>query len=388
MKRIRTAERSDWKQTAELMGFNFHTIEGERYWDESAYYQFSLAQIESGIEDPTQELHMMCLDLVDDIVKNERMLEMLAIPPAYFDLVRDSWREGHPHLYGRMDFSYTGEGDAKLLELNYDTPTSIYEASAFQWVWLDQMIQRGALPEGSDQFNSIEDSLLQTFVEMQAKGVKGDFHFSSTTHSEEDKATVSYLQDIATQAGYKTHFVGLENIGLNEHRLFVDQDDRAIDNLFKLHAWEHIFKEAFGTWVEKSTTQFIEPAWKAILSNKGFLPMLWDKHKNHPNLLETYIDSNPKAKLSSNWVRKPYFSREGANIEIVDNNGVRTFQDGPYDDAPYIIQKFAPLPKFEDNFTLIGSWVVGDKACGIGIREDDSLITKDTSRFVPHIILD
>src|SRR3546814_2826390 len=47
-----------------------------------------------------------------------------------------SWLEGHPHLYGRMDFSYNGSGPAKLLELNYDTPTSLYEASAFQWGWL------------------------------------------------------------------------------------------------------------------------------------------------------------------------------------------------------------------------------------------------------------
>jgi glutathionylspermidine synthase len=36
---------------------------------------------------------------------------------------------------------------------------------------------------------------------------------------------------------------------------------------------------------------------------------------------------------------------------------------------------------------LIGSWVVGDVASGIGIREDDSLITKDSSRFVPHVAL-
>ena len=388
MKRIRVAERSNWKKTAELMGFNFHTINGERYWDESSYYQFTLDQIEKDIEDPTQEIHSMCLDLVEDIVKSEQLLSMLAIPSAYHDLVRDSWCQGHPHLYGRMDFSYAGKGPAKLLELNYDTPTSIYEASVFQWVWIEEMIASGTIPERSDQYNSIEETLLKTFFSMKDIGVEGDFHFSGTIHSEEDKATVKYLKDIAAQAGYRTHFVGLEEIGINENRLFVDQHDRPIDNLFKLHAWEHIFREAFGIWVEGSSTQFVEPAWKAILSNKGFLPMLWDKHKNHPNLLASYFDPDPSKQLSAGWVRKPFFSREGANIEIVDNNGAKTFQDGPYTDSPYIIQKFDPLPKFEESYTLIGSWVVGDKACGIGIREDDSLITKDTSRFVPHIILD
>jgi glutathionylspermidine synthase len=46
------------------------------------------------------------------------------------------------------------------------------------------------------------------------------------------------------------------------------------------------------------------------------------------------------------------------------------------------------LPKFGDSYTLIGSWVIGDQAAGIGVREDNSLITKDSSRFLPHLILD
>src|SRR3546814_6122131 len=72
-----------------------------------------------------------------------------------------SWLEGHPHLYGRMDFSYNGSGPAKLLELNYDTPTSLYEAAAFQWGWLEQCIERGLLPAHADQFNSIDTKLHQ-----------------------------------------------------------------------------------------------------------------------------------------------------------------------------------------------------------------------------------
>ncbi|HHB1450945.1 TPA: glutathionylspermidine synthase family protein, partial [Serratia odorifera] len=64
MKKIQCAERHDWKHTAESLGFLFHTIDGEPYWDESAYYQFTLKQIERDLEDPTAELHDMCMDLV------------------------------------------------------------------------------------------------------------------------------------------------------------------------------------------------------------------------------------------------------------------------------------------------------------------------------------
>lgn len=48
--------------------------------------------------------------------------------------------------------------------------------------------------------------------------------------------------------------------------------------------------------------------------------------------------------------------------------------------------QFQPLPRFGDSYTLIGSWIIDDEAAGMGIREDNTLITKDTSRFVPHYI--
>ncbi|MNE56432.1 putative acid--amine ligase YjfC [compost metagenome] len=116
--------------------------------------------------------------------------------------------------------------------------------------------------------------------------------------------------------------------------------------------------------------------------------MLWEWHPGHPNLLPAFIDDSPSRPVPKGWVRKPYFSREGANVDIRTGEGQRVFEDGPYNDAPYILQGFAPLPRFADSYTLIGSWVVGDTAAGIGIREDDSLITKDSSRFLPHVVLD
>ncbi|WP_277960439.1 glutathionylspermidine synthase family protein [Pseudomonas sp. RIT-To-2] len=384
MKKIAIAERPDWKQTAERLGFMFHTIDGEPYWDESAYYQFTLKQIEDDLEDPTQALHELCMDLVSEVVNSEEKLERLAIPPAFHDLVRTSWREGHPHLYGRMDFSYDGTGPAKLLELNYDTPTSLYEAAAFQWGWLEQCLERGMLPASVDQFNSIDTRLHEAFA---ALNIQRPFYFASIKGSVEDKATTDYLRLVAEKVGIESRHIDLEDIGLLDGR-FVDLQDRWIPHLFKLHAWEFIFHEPFGAAIAQCDTQFMEPAWKAILSNKGILPMLWEAHKGHPNLLESHLDTNPRSPVPKGWVRKPYFSREGANIELRTPDDQLHVVDGPYDDAPYILQRLAPLPKFGDSYTLVGSWVIGDRAAGIGIREDDSLITKDTSRFLPHLILD
>jgi glutathionylspermidine synthase len=382
MKRVNSTPRPGWQAFAQSVGFNFHTFDGEPYWDESAYYQFSLQQIEQDLEEPTEELHQMALDLVDDIVNNEQMLQQLAIPRQFWDAVRSSWQNQQPHLYGRMDFSYNGTGPAKLLELNYDTPTSLYETGFFQWVWLEDQLMRGELPQGADQFNSLQDKLQQAFAELN---LPQPFYFASVTESIEDKGTVDYLMDIALQAGVNSRYIQLEQLGDIDGQL-VDIEGFPIQGLFKLYPWEFMLQEDFASTIVTSQTQFIEPLWKCLLSNKGILPLLWQKYQGHPNLLPAFFDDG--SALQNGWVRKPLLSREGANIELVTVDGKALKQDGPYNDSGYIRQALAPLPQFNGNYTLIGSWVVADSAAGICIREDNSLITKDSSRFLPHIILD
>ena len=384
MKRIAVAPRPGWKATAEHFGFNFHTFDGEPYWDESAYYQFSLRQIEDDLEEPTRVLHELCMALVAEVVESDALLDRLAIPTAYHELIRRSWRDGHPHFYGRMDLCYDGSGPAKLLEANYDTPTSLYEASFFQYLWLEEQMGRGVLPGDADQFNSLEEKLTQV---MTASRFATPFYFAAVKGSVEDRGTVEYLRDIAAGAGLDTRLVDMEDIGLSRGGQFVDPVGAPIPSLFKLYPWEEIFNDPFGPAIAGSGTLFVEPPWKAILSNKGMLALLWERHEGHPNLLPAFIEPTPAQPLEKGWVRKPFFSREGANVEIHTGQGQRIVEDGPYGGGPSIIQQFQALPRFGDNYTVIGSWMVGDLPAGIGIREDNSLITKDSSRFLPHAII-
>ncbi|HWU53280.1 MAG TPA: glutathionylspermidine synthase family protein [Tahibacter sp.] len=387
MRRIAIAERPDWRDTATQLGFRFHTIDGEPYWDERAYYAFTLHQIENDLEDPTAELHQMAMDLVGDILRSESLMEQLAIPAAYRDWIAESWRRGEPHLYGRMDLAYAGDGPAKLFELNYDTPTSLYEAAFFQWVWLEQQKERGLLPEAADQYNLIQDLLVETFATI-APDLPKPLYFSAVRDSLEDQGTVAYLRDCAEQAGIDTRSIAIEDIGLSTDSRFTDLDDYVIEALFKLYPLEFLFAERFGPALPRSGIRLIEPPWKALLSNKGILPLLWQKHPGHPNLLEAHFETGTSPALAPGWVRKPLYSREGANVTLILPDGSLHVASGPYDDSPWIRQAVQPLPQFDGNYAVVGSWVVADRPAGIGIREDSTLITRDTSRFVPHVILD
>ena len=76
MQRIICRERADWREKAAAAGFLFHTIDGLPYWDESAYYAFTLKEIEDDLEAPTAELERMCRELVARAVEDaqERLL--------------------------------------------------------------------------------------------------------------------------------------------------------------------------------------------------------------------------------------------------------------------------------------------------------------------------
>jgi glutathionylspermidine synthase len=385
MQRIVCPEREDWQATAESAGFDFHTIDGERYWDERAYYAFTLAQIERQIEGPTGEIDAMCLELAGRAIGDDSILRRLKIPEAFWPLISESWHNDEGSLYGRLDLAFDGSGPAKLLEYNADTPTSIFEAAVFQWTWLEQAIERRIIPAHADQFNSIHERLIEAWEKL---GAGRHLHLAGMTESTEDAGTLAYLEDTASQAGLATTSIDVEDIGWRDDGNFVDLDDRGIELAFKLYPWEWMFHDEFGARLAKAPTRWIEPPWKAILSNKGILPLLWEMFPRHPNLLPAYFDDDPNAAgLGTTFVRKPLYSREGANVALVSDGRTIMEQEGPYGAEGFIRQALAPLPRFSNQHPVIGSWLVDHTPCGLSIREDENPITGNTSRFLPHAIL-
>lgn len=386
MHRIACEERPDWREEAEGVGFVFHTADGGRYWDERAYYAFTLAQIERDIEAPTAEIEAMGRDLVERAVADDRLLRILQIPERFWNFIAASWKRSDRSLYGRLDLRYDGKGPAKLLEYNADTPTSAFETGVFQWMWLEAAIARGILPKDADQYNSLHDRLISGW---KAFGVQTPLYFACDPATEEDRGTIAYIADCATQAGFATTTIAMDEIGRDGAGQFVDQQDRPIELMFKLYPWEWMLRETFGTSLPGAATRWIEPPWKMILSNKGILPLLWALHPGHPNLLPACFEDDPRAaELGDSYVRKPLYSREGANIRLVVDGRVADSDEGPYGAEGFIRQLAAPLPTFDGNYAVLGSWIADGVPCGLSVREDATLITKNTSRFVPHAILD
>jgi glutathionylspermidine synthase len=386
MHRVTVSPRANLAEAAAKHEFEYQEGTGIPYWDESAYYQFTARQIEDDLAGPAAEIERLCYDVVSRAMEDETVFRRLGIAEFFWDYIADSWRNQEKNLYGRMDLSYDGNGPAKLLEYNADTPTTLYESAVFQWEWLEDATAQGLLPAGCDQFNEIHEKIVAAMPHLD---IAGPLHLASNTDIEDDRGTLDYIGECAEEAGLTTRTLAMEDIGIGELGQFTDLDDQVIKNLFKLYPWEWIMEEEFGLNLPASGVRFIEPPWRAILSNKGLLPLLWEMFEGHPNLLPAYFDGDAgAAALGDSYVRKPLLSRQGANIEIVRDGESETHNDGPYGSEGHIVQAFHPLPDNAGNFPLIGCWLIASQAVGMGIREDSTLVTGKEARFVPHVILD
>lgn len=376
MKRLQTTERVGWQARVEEIGLTYHTPNGQRYWNEGVYYEFTAQQIDQ-LEAATNALHKMCIDAAEHVIENGRMSE-LGIPDAAHQWIVESWNRDDFSLYGRFDFAYDGVNPPKMLEYNADTPTSLVEASVAQWQWLQDLFPK------CDQFNSIHERLIEGWKRFNGlMGHKGIIHLGGVKDHLEDQQTVLYIQDTCHQAGNDTRNLPVEELGWhNQRQRFMDLDEEEVSYYFKLYPWEWMWNETFAQHLSKEAAIFIEPMWKMLLSNKGILPILWELNKDHENLLPAFFAPD---QLKGDYVKKPKLSREGANVSLVRGGKTEVEVGGEYGEEGYIYQAVAHLPNFDGNYPVIGSWVVDHESAGIGIREDSTLITGNFSRFVPHL---
>ena len=378
MKRLEIPKRHDWQKKVEEQGLIFHTEGTHTYWNESAAYEFSLEQIEE-IEKAAVALHTMCLAAVG-VAINRGLLPKLGIPATAIPMIEDSWKKQEPSLYGRFDLAYDGIHPPKLLEYNADTPTSLLEAAVIQWRWFEDT------KHGSDQWNIIHERLVERWKEFKNRGlVDNTMHFGYMD-TWEDYLTTTYLRETAQFAGIEGKEIKMEEVGWhNERKCFVDQEHQTITHMFKLFPWEWMHTGEFADELHrtKSNERWFEPAWKLVLSSKGILALLWELFPDNQYLLPAWFNK-PQ---TPTYVRKPLLSREGANVQIIENGKVaEAGPDQGYGSEGCVYQELYELPCHQGHYPILGAWIVGNLPAGMGIRESNKRVTGNLASFVPHVI--
>lgn len=380
----RFTERPNMAARHQEIGFVFADVQG-KYWDESLAVEFTEAEIDA-LEQAANDCYAMAMTAAGALIESGNDADLLAIgiPQRLIPFVRETWkgRDSYaPALYGRFDFALHVEDDKlvpQCYEYNADTPTSLFEASIVQWQWLQDM----GLP---DQFNSLHEHLVARWQEIQPS-LKGQMHFAAMP-TREDWSTALYLAETAQEAGVPiAPVMDMRDIALADSgKVFLDARDdnkiHIIDSLFKLYPWEYLINEAFGNAPAMAQTQWLEPAWKLVLSSKGLLAKMHDLFPHSPWLLASSLKLDPSNTM---YVSKPCLSREGSGVKVVING--KTVFENPVGehDCGQMVQVYCPSYKIDGEGTIMaGVWMVGDTACGLGVRLDGD-ITGNAARFLPH----
>jgi glutathionylspermidine synthase len=388
VRRVRIEPRPDWRAIVAAQGLVYcETLHPDGtvrpYWEDGAHYAFSPEEI-AELERASAELFAMCVEAGDHIIERG-LWPALAIPEHAVERIVETWHSEPPSVIGRFDLRYDGRSPPKLLEFNADTPTALVESAVVQWHWLEERFP------AADQWNEVHDRLLHAWRRQVPVGALVHFAHTSAERSGEDMMNTVYLRDTAAQAGLETEALAIERIGWHPLLGFVDERERHIERVFKLYPWEWMLEERFAghclDWMGSgpTSTEWIEPIYKMLWSNKGLLAVLWELFPGHPNLLPSYLDS-PRDLTAH--VRKPLLSREGENISIfAPHEGVILETGGGYGAEGFVYQAYAPVPALDGaNHPVLGVWMVDGEPAGLGVRESDGPITDNLSRFVPHLI--
>jgi glutathionylspermidine synthase len=389
MIRKRITPRNNWQTLVEQQGFLYHTLADVPYWDESVCYGFAQNQIDH-IEGATNELQNLYIQATDYVIKNN-LFHHFAIPAFIIPEIIRTWEaseNNHWSLYGRFDLIMQDGSIPKLLEYNADTPTSLFESAVVQWFWLQDY------NSNLKQFNEIDEALEASWKFIHSKYQSQLYTFAclkdatptfTAEELNEDIVNTGYILDTAARSqNFNYQFIDISEIQFNGLH-FIDKSKQKLETVFKLYPWEFMVHEQDGKHLLNNTTNWIEPIWKMLWSNKAMLPILWKLFPSHPNLLPSFF-GRPDDLHS--FVKKPILSREGANVTIVENNTLIASTSGEYGAEGYIFQEFCKQTPYDGNYPVIGSWIVGGKSVGIGIRESTHLVTDNRSRFVPHFIID
>lgn len=387
MRRRLFDRRADFVSAHQAIGFSYWDLpskNGQPYWQEGVVYEFSEQQIDF-INDATNELYQMCLAMVAQIVSSGDYPTEFYLNDFAKSLIETSWQESQPSIYGRFDLAYDGSC-LKMLEFNGDTPTGLLEGSVAQWHYIQDA---KTIPYHlRHQNNDLHERLIAHWQKLYPQETL--VHFATGEHyPQEDWANLIYMMDTALQAGLQVKEICLEEIGVDEQGQFVDLQGLPIKQIFKLYPWEWLIKDEFAKFIVKSDTQWLEPAWKMLLSNKAMLVALWRLFPNHPFLLEAHATRDKL--IDGRWCQKAILGREGSNIYQfnVADDVARLAQGSTLDKELLafgsIYQQWIDLPNFDGFYPVIGSWVIGGVASGMSVREDPNLVTGDDAHFACHI---
>jgi glutathionylspermidine synthase len=239
--------------------------------DEDACAALNAAAIRAA----TAELHLMCVAAAGRIVRDRRYAE-LGLDARTADLVERSWNRRDPALLGRLDLSLGIDGVPRLVGYGADVPATLLESV--------------------DEAPTLRDQLIARWRELRPRlGTR--IYFAH----EDGEATLAFLRATAEASGLATTAIELAELRWDRgRRALVDRQDVPVHAVVKAAAWERLLATPLAPALADAQALWLEPAWKLVLANRAFLPILRQLFPDHPNLVVPARE--PAGDLIHAWV--------------------------------------------------------------------------------------
>jgi glutathionylspermidine synthase len=374
------------------IGFTWHTDT-----DNSKYIADKLVTITQSEAEAYykagNEIYDMYTEAAQYVIDNNLFFE-LGIPFNLIEIIKKSWENDvHWHIYGRFDLAGGIDSkEIKLIEFNADTPTALFETALLQWALLKENSM-----DDTKQFNNVYEAISNNFKRLITLFDDTDYFneyydgwkilFSSVSGNDEEEATTRLLQQMASDAGFVTHFEFLHDVQFDENGIY-DKEGNNYEYWFKLYPWEDIATDEpelatiLTQIVQNQKAIVLNPAYTLLFQSKGMLKILYDLFPQSPYLLETSFSPLE----NKTYVEKPVFSREGANVKIIDPQGtIIASATGAYDNYKKIYQEYIEFPEDSDGKKYQAGLFFAYDSCGLGFRNGEKILD-NMSKFVGHII--
>ncbi|MCR5758478.1 MAG: glutathionylspermidine synthase family protein [Selenomonas sp.] len=297
----------------------------------------------------------------------DNFLADLEIPPLLIPYLQ---KENSLHLatwLSRFDYVLDQQGNFHMVEINADTPCAVVEA------YYGNMVACTHFEVEDPNFGEYDKlcSWLNEIFLASEPGVSistGRFHrrhpflFSCFHDYQEDYATTMFLMNamkkhnLATAAEDAITFVSFYDLAVQSDGSILLPDGRRANAIYRLHPLEILIEEKtpegdslgkdFMEGYLHNKFMMFNPPEAIIMQSKAFQALVWALN-NQPAgtaavfsaeeaavinryMLPSYFARDfVQAKIAegSSWIKKPIWGREGAGIEVLDNQGVRFGKD-------------------------------------------------------------
>jgi len=379
--------------TLEEIGFSWHTDSDGTKYVSDAVVEVTQDEADAYYE-AANAIYDMYVEAAEYVIANNLFFD-LGIPFNLIEMIKKSWENDvHWHIYGRFDLAGGIDGqDIKLIEFNADTPTALFETALLQWG-----ILKSNNMDDEKQFNNVYEAISDNFkrlVTLFDDTSSFDEHydgwkilFSCVAGNDEEEATTRLLQQMATDAGFVTHFEYLNNVQFDDTGVY-DTEGTQYEYWFKLYPWEDIAVDepelatTLSNIMLNQKAIILNPAYTLLFQSKGMLAILYELFPDSPYLLQTSFEPLNGVKQ----VEKPVFGREGANTKILNADTTTVSQtDGPYENYKKVYQEYVEFPKDIHGERYQAGLFFAYEACGLSFRKGGDILD-NMSKFVGHVII-